>query len=541
MAMTSLCLGVGFSTFMESKLKYRIRRIDSLLMTGLIIATVYAQFFSLFTKVGLLANLILVIVCIVIAVLCRKSMMQYVKSAWKDTSTARKIIVLALVLLWAYFTSYGYLYYDSDLYHGQSIRWIEEYGIVPGLGNLHERFAYNSSLFALSALYSLKFVLGYSMHAMTGFFALVLSLSVLDITASWKNRKFVLSDFAKAAAIYYLTMITDEVVSPASDLAIMCVIFFIIIKWLDCLEQKEQCVTPYALLCVAGVYALTLKLTAGLILVLLIKPAYQLIKEKRVKEIIFYLSMGLIVAIPWFARTVIISGWLLYPFAALDIFNFDWKIPVEVVEVDSTNISVWGKALYDVNLIDTPFHVWVKNWFITTLSTTEKLLILGDVCSTLLFLVGFVWMVVKKKWQHLDIALVIATMICSYVFWQFSAPLVRYGYAYVLLLNFLVVGFIIKSIGFKPMEMVVYFALMLYGAYKVVVLADYISGSYLHGHYVWQQDYNEYELETYEVGGYIFYKPIIGDRTGYQYFPAAPSKADIELRGEGLEDGFRRK
>lgn len=62
------------------------------------------------------------------------------------------------------------MHYDSDLYHAQSIRWIEEYGVVPGLGNLHERFAYNSSFFALSALFSMKFLCGTSMHTMSGFF-----------------------------------------------------------------------------------------------------------------------------------------------------------------------------------------------------------------------------------------------------------------------------------------------------------------------------------------------------------------------------------
>ena len=89
---------------------------------------------------------------------------------------------------------------------------IEEYGVVPGLGNLHVRFAYNSSMFALSALYSMKFVLGQSLHGISGFFALLLSISVLDIMESWKEKHFRMSDYARIAAIYYLSMICDEVV-----------------------------------------------------------------------------------------------------------------------------------------------------------------------------------------------------------------------------------------------------------------------------------------------------------------------------------------
>ena len=117
---------------------------------------------------------------------------------------------------------------------------MEEYGIVPGLGNLHERFAYNSSFFALSALYSLKFVLGYSMHAMSGFVALVLSIACLPIMKSWKRKSFSLADFARVGAIYYLTTITNEVVSPASDYAAMCIVFYVVIKWLDALEKDVK-------------------------------------------------------------------------------------------------------------------------------------------------------------------------------------------------------------------------------------------------------------------------------------------------------------
>lgn len=95
-----------------------------------------------------------------------------------------------LFLLWGYFTSRGYIHYDSDLYHAQSIRWIEEYGVVKGLGNLHERFAYNSASFALSALYSMKFLLGKSLHTLSGFFAFLLSLTAMDVTAAWRRKNF---------------------------------------------------------------------------------------------------------------------------------------------------------------------------------------------------------------------------------------------------------------------------------------------------------------------------------------------------------------
>ncbi|MBE5883103.1 MAG: hypothetical protein E7291_01575 [Lachnospiraceae bacterium] len=165
------CLGFLFSEVCGKILRYRIRNIETYLLTGMIILTVYAQFFSLFYKVGLVANVVVLVAVLCIVVLKRKAMLQHITALWRGSTLVHKLIVLALFVVWSYFTSRGYMTYDTDLYHGQTIRWIEEYGVVKGLGNLHERFAYNSSNFSLHALLSMKFVTGgLSLHTANGFF-----------------------------------------------------------------------------------------------------------------------------------------------------------------------------------------------------------------------------------------------------------------------------------------------------------------------------------------------------------------------------------
>ena len=42
--------------------------------------------------------------------------------------------------------------WDSGLYHFNKIRWINSYPVVPGLGNLHGRLAFNQSFFAYVAV-----------------------------------------------------------------------------------------------------------------------------------------------------------------------------------------------------------------------------------------------------------------------------------------------------------------------------------------------------------------------------------------------------
>lgn len=532
---TTFCLGYAFSRLAGKLFGYRIKSVDGLLMAGLGAATVYAQFFSLFYRVSLLANVVLVIFSAMTVLFWHQDMKRLLTESFRGSSRAVKILIPVLFVLWAYFTSRGYMVHDTKLYHAQSIRWIEEYGIVPGQGVVNSRFSYNSSVFSLAALYSLKFVFGQSMHAMSGWFAFLLSVTTLDIIKGVKKFRF--SDFANVAAIYYLTLITDEVLAPSSDYATMCVLFFLVIKWLRLLEQpkEEQQTAPYGLLCVLGVYALTLKLTAGLILLLLIKPAYRLLKEKQWKQILCYLLLGILTAAPWLIRGVLISGWLLYPFPALDLFDLPWKQKTEWVKTDVGAIKTWGRGVNNSVLAAQPIWEWYGTWF-KTLSLMEKGIALVDIAALVSFVGAAISVFLRKNWENLDRLLVCATAACSYLYWQTSAPLPRYGYTYMLLLPALVFGW---GILLLKKDRLLRGGLALYGVYKIVMLISYIAGCAWYPAYIRQVDYYSADTEvwTVEVDGAEFYCTE-EDGIGYAYFPGSSAYEEFRLRGNGLKDGF---
>ncbi len=538
MLFTCFSMGFFFAWLVEKRLCYTIRRLDSILISGLIIATVYAEAFSLFYRVNIEANVVLFTASIVVCVAMRKRMKAFLSERIKAASWPMRIVVLLLFFLWSFFASRGYMVPDMDVYHGQSIRWIEEYGVVKGLGNLHCRFGYNSAIFAVSALYSLKFLLGRSLHAVNGIIAFILSVGALDLKRAFRRRRMLLSDYARVGAVYYLTTIYDEVIAPSSDYAVMCIVFFIIIKWLVLLEEEDGQVqnasVPYALLCVACVYALTLKLTAGLILLLTIKPAYMLLREKRWKEIGIFLAMGLMVAVPWMARTVLITGWLLYPFVGLDLFDVGWKIEEHIVAIDAYLIRVWAKSANALK--DTSLKSWVPYWFRTALSSTERLLIVADLGSCAAAVAIAVSVFIRKNWKQLDYLLVIAAVGCSYLYWQFNAPMIRYGYAYVLLLAVLVGGYLLERLKLRK---AVYLAFVLYGVYKLHVCWDYVVLFRTWPNYVWSETYETYEVESYTIEGVTFYYSPFEGPTGYDPFPSAPTQADLEFLGDELKDGFR--
>lgn len=551
-AITAFLMGMRLREIVWRHFQYRVKSISSILAAGLITITVYAQVFSLFYKVGAVANLVLVGMCIPVVAMQHQQITQLLCSVWRNNSRARKLVLAVSVILWCFCTSRGYMHYDSDLYHAQSIRWIEEYGIVKGLGNIHVRFAYNSSFFALSALYSMKFLCGRSMHTVNGFIALLLWIQVLTLFQKKKNRKTLVTDFARVGAFYYLTVIYSDIVAPASDYAVMCVVFFIVIKWLELIENDEKQAAPYALLCVAGGYAMTLKLTAGFILILVIKPLCILLREKKLRDIGVYLLLGCEVIVPWLARTVLISGYLLYPFPVLDLFRVDWKIPAASAALDAAEIRTWGRGIYNAVLADLPVGEWFPTWFYNTLPAIGKLLVLADMICVVIFILLIIRKVLFRRnceQMYSNQLLVLGTILSSYIFWQFSAPLLRYGYAYILLTVVITGGILFDILRkyfdkFQKKDMIVKIALLgtatlfLFSAVKLLSFVRYVYAESAKQAYVFQQDYGQYELESYDVNGVIFYYPRSGDRVGYDSFPAIPRKTPIFFRGETIREGF---
>ncbi len=591
-----------------------IRTWDAYFMCGLVSVTVYAQFFSLFSGVGLAANVILCVLCALTVAVNKRAFAETVRrlvffeaktftggdqkgSRMPDhgeqngSRVFRFCAVFGLFLLFAYGTSRGIIHYDTGLYHAQSIRWMEEYGVVKGLGNLHCRLAYNSSSFALSALYSMAFLGGQSYHCAAGWLAFLLSVVCLRMRKSLRAGRLRASDFARVMCVYYLVNIFDEMISPASDYFMVLVAFYMVIKWLDLSESGERTILPYGLLCVLGVFLMTVKLSAALILLLTIYPACRLIGEKRWGETGVYLGMGILTALPFFIRNVVISGWLVYPFTQIDLFDVVWKMPKGLADYDAREIQVWGRGYTDVAQFDMPMRQWLPGWF-RTLAGSDRALVLAAAVAVFALLAEAAYLtwrwfrgrraategrpavsdaaVVREGMISPALFTAQATVAGSFLFWLCTSPLIRYGCVWVYLTAAVVFGGLYETVmrpvtgagrsedafrvrgsagtqgdphgnggGWRTaMERAASAFVVLLLLYKGFALARETAGSYGNDYWLVQKDYENYETRSYEIDGVTFYCPIVGDQVGYKSFPSSPSEADIAFLGAGIGDGF---
>lgn len=548
---TTFIVGFGVLRFLTRHFAYQVKHADAYLVCGLVCVTVYAQFFSLFAGVGLLANCLLLAACVVISWRERAEITEGLSQCitkWDREEKGRlclKGLLYAVVfLLFAYGASRGQIHYDTGLYHAQSIRWIEEYGMVKGLGNLHCRLAYNSSSFALSALYSMAFLGGQSYHCTAGWLAFLLAAVCLEMGKPLRQGRLRGGSFARVMCVYYLVNIFDEMISPASDYFMVLLAFYIVIRFLDLCESGERTILPYGLLCVLGVFLMTVKLSAALILLLTVYPAVRLLREKKWGETGVYLGLGLVTAAPFFIRNVMISGWLVYPFTQIDLFDAAWKIPKGLADYDAREIQVYGRGYTDVQQLDLPVWEWLPGWF-RTLAGSDKLLVIAAAISVIILLVYGVGMIFgwwKRRW---GILLVQGTVAASFVFWLCTSPLIRYGCVWVYLTPAVALGGIYDTVMYSKkggkmdaVGRVVSAAVILLFLYKGFALARETADSYVNDYWLIQKDYENYETYAYEIDGVTFYCPVEGDRVGYEAFPSSPTKVQIKFLGNGIADGF---
>lgn len=556
----------------QKKTPYTYKYTESILVAGILVVNVYAELFSLITRVSLAANLILLLACFLLYYQYREGMNErLIVGMGRIVSTGSFWLYLAIFLLMAYGTSHGLMHYDTDLYHAQAIRWIEEFGVVKGLGNLHLRLGYNSASFALSALYSGAF-LGKPMHAMAGYFALLLAWQSADIKSIARRQYIILSDFVRVVAIYYLFTIFDEMVSPASDYFMATMVLYIVIHWLDLYAAHERAFLPYALLSICAVYITTIKLSAAPLVLLAIYPIVYIVKKNGKKGIIsiaLCVLLCFVIAIPYFVRNVIQTGWLVYPFTGIDLFNFAWKIPYETALSDANEITVYGRGFTDVSMIAAPFTEWFPTWLTGLTLVNKGMLMLDAIClpvylgCVLYFLVSAfsgknkgtalekegitkIFHLSHRRTVSLsDFIFIEGIAYIALFYFLFTSPLVRYGCIYLWLPAVILIGrFVIlfdnrigQDIkGYIYKIVIVAFAAFMIFKFGMLIKDDVprFSGANL----ISQQPYNSYELEEKEINGEIFYYPTEGDRTGYDKFPSTPNPDGFIMAGESILDGF---
>ncbi|WP_026656848.1 LIC_10190 family membrane protein [Butyrivibrio sp. AE3003] len=531
--------------------------ITGIVTTGIVTLTVYAECFSIFYKVGAVCHALMLTILAIGAYKCRKEVSALLINVKKRFRSKEGVVCLIIVLISAFYASRGVFHRDTGIYHAQAIRIIEEYGVIKGIGNFQLHFAYNSSYLALCALFTMSFILPFALHTMTGFIMALFTCYAACGLMKWTSRASHTADMARLAIIIYGITALEYLQSPATDYGAMYMVLYIMCAWItQAVEKKDDAddIPVYGYLAVLSIFTVSMKLSAAALVVLAVLPFILLVKKKMTKETISFIVIGFLSFLPYLVRNVIISGWLLYPAEAIDLFNVVWKVPAEYMKFDANQIKVWGRELQDITSVEEGITVGISEWLPIWWEKKrfyEKLLLAFQVAGAGAVLLNLIIRKVRKKIRA-DVAMFYITVFINIAMWFFTAPFIRYGLAFLMLLPICAAMDLAENIfrgkTFLRFVMVA-IAVVCFGNWTARYLKvdkDRFVEHAKDGYYLTPIPFPDSETERIDMNGIIVYNTVHEDDEVNSYYNCPSScYGDMMNRSEPigttLKEGFKAK
>jgi hypothetical protein len=392
---------------------------------GLAVSFIYFNLLSLFTAIDykVLAPLLLI------------SVFHFSKSAiWESFFSGIKqiisllfqkqnwLITAPILLILAMFWVVPPGNWDSGEYHYLSIRWYEKFAVVPGLANLHARLSFNAANFIISSAYSFTDIIGQSIYPLNGVIELLFYV--------WLLRKMFLQTSSGIKLVFFvfaLLVFRDTVInisSPSSDLLVVLLIYYCAITTYELLISKTLTLNTGWIVIVINVFSVCAKLSAIPTLLLSLFIIYRTYQKSS--YVVF--KIGLLLAclvLPWLARNVIMSGYLLYPVGITRFFSFDWSVPKEVMMLDAFYTKYGPVDPGQTDKIGSfPWYRLVERWFIHNEKDNIKSLITALVAFTM---PPIVFLSRWKNEKRNAIGLLAGIYYLAAIIWLLYSPEFRFG------------------------------------------------------------------------------------------------------------------
>jgi hypothetical protein len=320
-------------------------------------------------------------------------------------------------------------WFDTGLYHIQSVKWLSEFGSTTGLGLIHKRLAFTSSWFAFSAPLNSGLSNDRNIVAANSYVLWIVCIQITfciqRILQDYKSfRDYFLVSYFLIASIYIAKW--KMPVSASPDLPVLVLIG--ITTWSILLIEENQSSKTYVSP-LKNTVILPLVLSLGAVLVKLSSIPIFIISAcfffKKAKltlySLISLISVSAAFLVPLFAVNIKISGCPLYPSSAFCL-RTPWTLPADTGIGDSWRRTVENG---DVALF------WIIDWM--KVEKFGAILVLVSVITVIYF-------ILSKKINLHGISYLVFLGCLGVTFIMLKSPSTRIGLGYFCVLPALLVA-----------------------------------------------------------------------------------------------------
>lgn len=518
---------------------------------GLAAVSIILMAVSLFLPISIYILIITICISLLYWGICRVKLKSFYRQGIASVKQlpvwgkAALLFSIAVILLYTLSTP---LLYDEGLYHLQSMMWNDQYSIIPGLANLHGRLGFNSTFLLLSTLF----------HYHPSQYGVYFTLNglCLFIFSAWlikqiSERESIIQQLILAFVLLLSTFTFGTYLSSTStDILANILTLYILLSYVlskDVLHQRSL------ILGFLPIFCITLKLSSAVILLACLWTLFIFLKRREYWSLSALLSLGVLVAVLWCTRFVVLTGYLVYPFPEINIFSFDWKLPTNSIIWEKEAAYAWARVpnIPISEALAMPLSQWIPIWLSRQSVIAIALLALTAI-SPLIILFNRQ----KANNSHILLAWGISVMGC--MFWFFTAPDFRFGVGMILACAFLPffgtvykLGALDRKLSFlrQFIYLPVLVILLWLGSIATNQLNTYKSDNQSVASYILQpesldilKNRKNLEFDKHNINDITFYNPTEGDQCFDQSLPCMTHfKSNLEMRGSGLSDGFRIK
>jgi hypothetical protein len=510
---------------------------DESFFIGFLTISSLAGLLSIFIPIG---SFVLISVCIIalfLFLINRKQIQINVKLAVKRISILNKpeLFLLAFIVLFILTAVVNKITLgDTESYHAQSIQWIRNYAVVPGLGNIHGRLAFNSMFFVISGLFTFQ-IKEILIFPLNGISYIVLIIKLISLY----KKEYVPGNRWKAVFYLLILLISllifiSDLNSPSPDIICAILIIYSFTFIINLSEEAGQLNFVQIMLLNMVVFSCVTFKISSLFLVSII--ILSLNKNVFNRGLITTL-IGILVISPFIVRNYFLSGYVIYPFPSIDIFNVDWKIPIESVKAMKLEIEVWAKIWNTpyTEVIKLKISDWILPWF-KLLSFNDKLILSINLFSVVTFII----MLFKKDFYLAKIQLVI---FINLAFWFFLAPDPRFAYGFLFVGFSFTFAYLIKLFEYsnysgmlKYINICLACFLFLIVCRRIMFPIDTLRNPSL---WIISSPFGTVDTKDY-YSGFHYRVPVPEGGCYNVEIPCVPFPlSNIVMRGEDLQDGFK--
>jgi hypothetical protein len=423
---------------------------------------------------------------------------------------------------------------DTESYHAQSIQWVRKYAVVPGLGNIHGRLAFNSMFFVISGLFSfqIKDILIFPLNGIC-YTVLVIKLFLL-----YKNEN---APGTRWKAVFYLLtllisllIVIPDLNSPAPDIICGTLIIYCFILLMNYVGKGDQESLIQIILLNLVVFSCVAFKISSLFLVVAI---IFLLDKDHIRRSMLSILIGIIVISPFIIRNYYLSGYLIYPFPTIDIFNVDWKIPYENVLNEKVWIEAWAKisTLPALDVVHMKISEWIIPWF-KSLNFSNRMIVSINALNVF----SIILLLVKRDFFLAKIQFVI---LINLIFWFLMAPDTRFAYGFLFIgfsLNFACLLKFLEGSSFsgifKYVRIVLACILFLIVFKRIMFPLDTLRNPL---RWIIPASFGTVETNDF-YSGFHYRVPVPEGGCFNVEIPCVPYPlSNIVLRGESIQDGFK--